>query len=224
MSMTSTKFHERAPMDFEPAPPRDLWIDGQLRDGPSDRLQGLIPEGVVQLGIGLILLRTSARMVIQDLLFAAAAGGIFLIFLLARSWRGVPDTYPFSPSSAWAIGYGLFTRRVPDIQLISIGVLPVPDPATFIWSGWNLVFPRSPSPSPTPRWPPPSPPRTSSRRGSSRGQAMRHHGGDEPRVRTLQGARGGRPCGPAPVRRQDLAIDRHRRGDPHRRRPLLCRP
>jgi len=111
-----------------------------------ERLQGLIPEAVVrgvQLGLGLILIKTSAGMMVQDLIFAAAAVGIFLLFLLVRSWRGLPDVSILAVFGL-GIGYGISTRGVPDIQLISIGVLPVPDPATFIWAGWHLVLPQTP--------------------------------------------------------------------------------
>ncbi|MDF0591913.1 putative sulfate/molybdate transporter [Candidatus Methanocrinis natronophilus] len=110
------------------------------------RLQGLIPEGVirgVQLGLALVLIKTSAGLMVQDLLFSSVAVGVFFVFLLAKRWRSLPDV---SILVVFAIGiaYGLLTRGVPDIQPISLGVLPLPDPATFIWAGWHLVLPQIP--------------------------------------------------------------------------------
>lgn len=110
------------------------------------RLQGLIPEGVirgVQLGLALVLIKTSAGLMVQDLLFSSVALGVFLIFLLAKRWRSLPDVSILVVFSL-GIAYGLLTRGVPDIQPISLGVLPLPDPATFIWAGWHLVLPQIP--------------------------------------------------------------------------------
>jgi MFS superfamily sulfate permease-like transporter len=110
------------------------------------RLQGLIPEGVVrgvQLGLALILIKTSAGLMIQDPIFSSVAIGVFLIFLLAKSWRSLPDV-SILVVFAIGVGYGLITRGVPDIQPISMGILPLPDPATFIWAGWHLVLPQIP--------------------------------------------------------------------------------
>jgi MFS superfamily sulfate permease-like transporter len=110
------------------------------------RLQGLIPESVVrgvQLGLGLILLKTSAGFIIQDLLFSSVSIGIVLLFLVAKSRRNFPDLSTLVVF-AIGIGYGVFTRGAPDIQMISISRVPVPDIADFLWSGWHLVFPQIP--------------------------------------------------------------------------------
>ena len=100
------------------------------------RLQGLIPVGVVrgvQLGLALILIKTSAGLMIQDLLFSSVAVGVFLMFLLAKSQRAFPD-----------VSILVVSRGVPDIRPISISTVPVPDLPTFIWAGWHLVFPQIP--------------------------------------------------------------------------------
>ena len=110
------------------------------------RLQGLIPEGVVrgvQLGLALILIKTSAGLMVQDLLFSSVAVGVFIMFLLAKSRRSLPDL-SILVVFALGVGYGLITRGVPDIQPISLGVLPLPDLPTFIWAGWHLVLPQIP--------------------------------------------------------------------------------
>ncbi len=110
------------------------------------RLQGLIPESVVrgvQLGLGLILLKTSLGFISQDLFFSAASIGIVLLFLVAKSQRGLPDLSTLVVFGV-GIGYGLFAKGAPEIQTFSIGLLPFPDIADFLWSGWHLVLPQIP--------------------------------------------------------------------------------
>ncbi len=111
-----------------------------------ERLQGLIPESVIrgiQLGLGLILLKTSVGFINQDLLFSSISIGIVLLFLVAKSRRNLPD---LSILVVFAIGivYGIFTRGAPEIQMISIDLLPVPDLVDFLWSGWHLILPQIP--------------------------------------------------------------------------------
>ena len=111
-----------------------------------ERLQDLIPESVVrgvQLGLGLILLRTSFGFVNQDPFFSAISIGIVLIFLATKSWRGLPDLSVIAVFAV-GIGYGIFARGAPEIQTFSINLLPFPDPADFLWSGWQLVLPQIP--------------------------------------------------------------------------------
>ena len=111
-----------------------------------ERFQGLIPESVVrgvQLGLGLILLRTSFGFISMDPFFSAVSVGIVLIFLAAKSWRGLPDFSTIAVFAA-AIGYGLSARGAPEIQTFSIGLLPFPDLADFFMAGWHLVLPQIP--------------------------------------------------------------------------------
>ena len=111
-----------------------------------ERLQGQIPESVVrgvQLGLGLILLRTSLGFISQDLFFSSVSIGIVLVFLVAKSRRGIPDLSTLVVFGV-GIGYGIFTKGTPEIQTFSIGLLPVPDLADFFWSGWHLVLPQIP--------------------------------------------------------------------------------
>ncbi len=111
-----------------------------------ERLEGLIPESVVrgvQLGLGLILLRTSFGFISQDLLFSSVSICIVLVFLVAKS-RGILPDLSTIVVFAVGIGYGIFTRGAPEIQTVSVGLLPFPDLADFLWSGWHLVFPQIP--------------------------------------------------------------------------------
>jgi len=110
------------------------------------RLQGLIPESVVrgvQLGLGIILLRTSLGFISQDLFFSSVSIGIVLLFLVAKSRRNLPDL-SILVVFAIGIGYGIFTKGAPEIQMISIDLLPVPGFVDFLWSGWHLVLPQIP--------------------------------------------------------------------------------
>ncbi|MDF0593228.1 putative sulfate/molybdate transporter [Methanotrichaceae archaeon M04Ac] len=110
------------------------------------RLQGLIPESVVrgvQLGLGLILLRTSLGFISQDLFFSSVSIGIVLLFLVAKSRWNLPDL-SILVVFAIGIGYGIFTKGAPEIQMISIDLLPVPGFVDFLWSGWHLVLPQIP--------------------------------------------------------------------------------
>jgi hypothetical protein len=111
-----------------------------------ERLQSLIPESVVrgvQLGLGLVLLRTALVFIGQDPLFSAISIGIVLLFLVAKSLIGIPDLSTLVVFAV-GIGYGIFTLGAPEIQTFSIDLLPFPDLADFLWSGWHLVFPQIP--------------------------------------------------------------------------------
>ncbi len=111
-----------------------------------ERLQSLIPESVVrgvQLGLGLVLLRTALVFIGQDPLFSAISIGIVLLFLVAKSLIGIPDLSTLAVFAV-GIGYGIFTLGAPEIQTFSIDLLPFPDLADFLWSGWHLVFPQIP--------------------------------------------------------------------------------
>jgi MFS superfamily sulfate permease-like transporter len=111
-----------------------------------ERLQVLIPESVVrgvQLGLGLILLKTSLGFISQDLFFSSISIGIVLLFLVAKSRRNLPDLSTLVVF-AIGIGYGVLTKGAPEIQIISISRIPVPDLADFLWSGWHLVLPQIP--------------------------------------------------------------------------------
>lgn len=110
------------------------------------RLRDAIPQAVirgVQLGLALILLRTSARFILPDPLIAAACIGIVILFLVVNKVRNVPDLSAFV---ILGIGVLVAVRQsgLPPISLIALPSVVVPDLADFISGTWLLVIPQVP--------------------------------------------------------------------------------
>lgn len=111
-----------------------------------ERLQKLIPVSVIrgmQVGLALILLRTSFGFIIEDPVFAGLAILIIVAFFIARYVKQIPDI-----SSLLVIGIGLGTgiymTGLPPFRLIPIPELIIPASADWLFAAVHLAIPQIP--------------------------------------------------------------------------------
>lgn len=107
-----------------------------------DRIPVSVVRGV-QLGLALILLKSSLNFVVTDPLFAGIAVAVVLLFFFAaRRWK-LKDL-----SALFVLGIGLcagiLTAGLPHLTAISLPALVVPNPADLFFAAWNLVPPQFP--------------------------------------------------------------------------------
>ncbi|MDD1719354.1 MAG: putative sulfate/molybdate transporter, partial [Methanoregulaceae archaeon] len=104
-----------------------------------------VPESVVrgiQLGLALLLLRSSGEFMLRDpWVFAAGAGLILLVFLGARLGK-VPDISSLVLHAA-AVVAGIFIQGVPEIHLIQFQGLVIPGLADLNLAFIDLVLPQA---------------------------------------------------------------------------------
>jgi MFS superfamily sulfate permease-like transporter len=114
--------------------------------GGMKRLQDAIPQAVirgVQLGLALLLLKTSLKFIVPDPLIAAVCIGIVLFFFVLKRFREVPDLSAFVILGLGVI-IALMQFGVPPVSLIALPSLVIPDPADFVSGTWQLVIPQLP--------------------------------------------------------------------------------
>lgn len=111
-----------------------------------ERIRRVIPESVIrgiQIGLALILLRTSLGYIIEDIFFAALAIGIVIIFFIVANRKKIPDI-----SSLIVIGIGLsagiIMTGMPPFRLIPFPELIIPASGDWLFSTLHLVIPQIP--------------------------------------------------------------------------------
>ncbi|MCP1662294.1 MAG: sulfate transporter [Methanocalculus sp. MSAO_Arc1] len=111
-----------------------------------ERIRRVIPESVIrgiQVGLALLLLRTSLGYIVADIFFAALAIGIVVIFFLGATWRKIPDI-----SSLVVIGIGLaagiIMTGMPPLRMIPIPELIIPLSGDWLFATIHLVIPQIP--------------------------------------------------------------------------------
>ncbi|MCQ1538885.1 sulfate transporter [Methanocalculus taiwanensis] len=121
-----------------------LLILGYLKG--MEWIQKNIPASVIrgiQVGLALILLRTSFGFIIEDPLFAGLAILIIVAFFIARYVKQIPDI-----SSLLVIGIGLGTgiymTGLPPFRLIPIPELIIPASADWLFAAVHLAIPQIP--------------------------------------------------------------------------------
>lgn len=110
------------------------------------RLQNIVPKSVIrgiQLGLALILFRTSFGFVSTDYVISFVSIGIILVFFIINRIRRIPDV---SSLLVLALGLiiGLVQFGVPSIELLSIPSTLLPSFENFITGGWELAVPQTP--------------------------------------------------------------------------------
>ncbi|MGM0404786.1 MAG: putative sulfate/molybdate transporter [Thermoplasmatota archaeon] len=110
------------------------------------RLQDIVPTSVIrgiQLGLALILLRTSFGFVSTDYLVSMISIGIILVFFIITRIRSLPDV---SSLLVLVLGFiiGITQFGVPTIELLSLPSIAIPSAADFITGGWLLAIPQTP--------------------------------------------------------------------------------
>lgn len=96
-------------------------------------LDEFVPASVVrgiQLGLGLILLRTSVGYITKKVWLSAVGISIVLVFLLLKKLYSFPDVSAFLVLIL-GIAYGLYVSGVPDIELMKLPTFQFPNLADF---------------------------------------------------------------------------------------------
>ena len=111
-----------------------------------ERLDRWVPLCVVrgvQMGLALLLLRTSGGFMLEDLTVACACIGIALAFMAASSRWGSRDMSALV-ILALGVSVGIWVHGMPEVSLIRPPSLVVPGLRNFLDAGWLLVIPQAP--------------------------------------------------------------------------------
>lgn len=177
-----------------------------------------VPESVVrgiQLGLALLLFRSSAGFIIKDALFFSIGIAIIVLFIVLVKYRSIPDLSSLCVIGAGFIG-GILISGMPPVSLIPAPQLIIPLPSDFPGAFSTLVLPQLPltianailatSLLTKDLFGKDIPPK----------EVLDHDWPDEPDLRSVRGVpdvpRCGRACRPIQVRR------------PHRGCERVCRP
>ena len=97
----------------------------------------------IQLGLALILLRTSINFVIGDYILATIGIIIIILFLLANKFSNIPDV-----SAILVLLFGVFIGisrfGIPQIEILQSPGLVIPTVHDFLRGGWLLAIPQAP--------------------------------------------------------------------------------
>lgn len=109
-------------------------------------IQEKVPKCVIrgiQLGLALILFRTSFKFIIGDYIVAILCILIILLFLLANKCYNVPDV-----SAIIVLFFGIFLGfskfGIPQINILPLPNLVIPESQDFLKGGWLLAIPQVP--------------------------------------------------------------------------------
>ena len=109
-------------------------------------IKKIIPLSVVrgiQLGLALILLKTSFIFFKDDPFFASAGVMIIALFFFLGKWRGVPDFSALIIVSG-GIAFSFFQYGMPELRELNFGLVNISVPDDFYVSSWRLVLPQIP--------------------------------------------------------------------------------
>lgn len=108
-------------------------------------IQEKVPHTVVrgiQLGLALLLVKTSINFIIADHGLAVICIGVVILFFIVRKF-GIPDV---SALIILLIGifFGILTCGVPSISVIPLPTVVIPTVHDFLRGGWLLAIPQAP--------------------------------------------------------------------------------
>jgi len=109
-------------------------------------VQNKVPYSVIrgiQLGLALILIKTSINFVVQDYFLAVVCISIVILFFIVGKFTNIPD---ISAILVLLIGVsvGFFLYGIPHANLISLPNIVIPAGQDFIKGGWLLAVPQVP--------------------------------------------------------------------------------
>jgi len=113
--------------------------------GWMNALKKWMPESVIrgiQLGLALLLLKTSAGFLLEDPLYFGLGLAVILVLYFISRWRGIPDVSSLLLIGI-ALGAGIFLNGVPKIVLLSAPQLVLPNPGAFLPALTILVIPQA---------------------------------------------------------------------------------
>ena len=109
-------------------------------------IQKRVPYSVIrgiQLGLALILLKTSINFIIGDYILAIICIIIVVIFLIANKLVNIPDVSSLLILLVGIIvGFSIF--GTPHIKMISLPTIVIPTVKNFLRGGWLLAIPQAP--------------------------------------------------------------------------------
>lgn len=105
-----------------------------------------VPTSVVrgiQLGLALLLVKTSLGFISTDLVLALVCVGIIILFFLVNRFRNVPD---ISAILILVLGVvlGLYVNGVPPVSLLPLPSVTIPSVQDIVSGTWLLVLPQIP--------------------------------------------------------------------------------
>ena len=109
-------------------------------------IQEKVPYSVIrgiQLGLALLLIKTSTNFIIGDYILAIICIIIVILFLVANKFRKIPDV---SVLFILIIGIivGFSVSGIPPISIMSLPNITIPTVQDFLKSGWLLAIPQAP--------------------------------------------------------------------------------
>ena len=110
-------------------------------------IEKMVPKSVIrgiQLGLALILFKTSIRFIIDDYMLASISIAIIVLFFIAgRFKKNIPDISAFVVLS-FGIVVGLIHYGCPSVKLLPLPHIIIPD-LNSLWTGlWSLTVPQIP--------------------------------------------------------------------------------
>ncbi|NQU03987.1 MAG: sulfate transporter [Syntrophaceae bacterium] len=110
-------------------------------------IEKMVPQSVIrgiQLGLALILFKTSIRFIIDDYMLASISIAIIVLFFIAgRFKKNIPDISAFVVLS-FGIVVGLIHYGCPSVKLLPLPHIIIPD-LNSLWTGlWSLTVPQIP--------------------------------------------------------------------------------
>jgi MFS superfamily sulfate permease-like transporter len=109
-------------------------------------IQEKVPYSVIrgiQLGLALLLLKTSIKFIIGDLILATLCIMIIVLFLLANKFSNIPDV-----SAILVLLIGIFVGfskfGIPQISILPLPNIIIPTAQDFLKGGWLLAIPQAP--------------------------------------------------------------------------------
>jgi MFS superfamily sulfate permease-like transporter len=114
--------------------------------GGMRRIEKMIPRSVIrgiQLGLALILFRTSLGFMTDNYSLSAIASAVILFFFIAGKYRNIPD---ISACIVLLIGIviGMAHHGSPPIELLHLPRFVIPDAHSLLTSIWSLSLPQIP--------------------------------------------------------------------------------
>jgi hypothetical protein len=109
-------------------------------------IQQLVPRSVIrgiQLGLAMILVRTSMRFIVQDYAVAFVCLAIVIVFAIANRLRRIPDV---SAIVVLLLGVGVGAMRfgLPHVTFMHLPDFALPAAGDFIRGAWVLAIPQAP--------------------------------------------------------------------------------
>lgn len=109
-------------------------------------LQKNIPQSVIrgiQLGLALVLVKSSIGFIIWDLIIALICIGVIVLFFLLNKYRKLSNIGSLVVI-AFGIVYGIIRNGLPEAEFIGAPFLILPSLQDFYTSGWRLALPQAP--------------------------------------------------------------------------------